>query len=86
MTESEHDDLEYVEEEISCEEVDRVLEQLGLLMEGVESDTILEYLDETYNQIFSLVYEVEEEGDEEVAGIEDELEDFDDEDPHTEAA
>jgi len=52
-------DTEYeeVDEEISTDEVDRVLESLTNLLESVESATVHEYLEETYNQIFSLVYE-----------------------------
>ena len=58
-------DAEYEEEEISTDEVDRVLETLTNLLESVESSTVHEYLEEAYNHIFSLVYE--EEGDEETA-------------------
>ena len=58
-------DAEYeeVDEEISTDEVDRVLETLTNLLESVESSTVHEYLEEAYNHIFSLVYE--EEGGEE---------------------
>ena len=56
-------DAEYEDEEISTDEVDRVLESLTNLLEGVESATVHEHLEEAYNQIFSLVYE--EEGGEE---------------------
>ena len=56
--------VEYEEvEEISTDEVDRVLESLTNLLENVESSTVHEHLEEAYNQIFSLVYE--EDGDEE---------------------
>lgn len=58
-------DAEYEEEEISTDEVDRVLEKLTNLLESVESSTVHEYLEEAYNHIFSLVYE--EEGGEETA-------------------
>ena len=75
---------EYEEEEITSEEVDRVLESLTNLLESVESATVHEYLEETYNQIFSLIYEEEEvtegevtEEDEMVALEEDEV-DFED--------
>jgi hypothetical protein len=75
---------EYEEEEITSEEVDRVLESLTNLLESVESETVHEYLEETYNQIFSLIYEEEEvtegevtEEDEMVALEEDEV-DFED--------
>ena len=57
---------EYEEEEITSEEVDRVLESLTNLLESVESATVHEYLEETYNQIFSLIYEEEEVTEEEV--------------------
>jgi hypothetical protein len=57
---------EYEEEEITSEEVDRVLESLTNLLESVESETVHEYLEETYNQIFSLIYEEEEVTEEEV--------------------
>ena len=50
-------DAEYEDEEISTDEVDRVLESLTNLLEGVESATVHEHLEEAYNQIFSLVYE-----------------------------
>ncbi|MDG2207805.1 MAG: hypothetical protein P8K78_07865 [Pirellulales bacterium] len=56
-------DAEYEEEEISTDEVDRVLDTLTNLLESVESSTVHEYLEEAYHHIFSLVYE--EEGDEE---------------------
>ena len=61
--------VEYEEdEEISTDEVDRVLESLTNLLESVESTTVHEHLEEAYNQIFSLVYEEEgvevEEGEE----------------------
>ena len=56
------------DEEISTDEVDRVLESLTNLLESVESTTVHEHLEEAYNQIFSLVYEEEsveiEEGEE----------------------
>ena len=58
-------DAEDEEEEISTDEVDRVLEKLTNLLESVESSTVHEYLEEAYNHIFSLVYE--EEGGEETA-------------------
>ncbi|NIL98683.1 MAG: hypothetical protein GTO53_12225 [Planctomycetales bacterium] len=93
---AEHDEIE---EEISTEEVDRVLETLSDLMQNVESETVHEHLEEAYNGIFALVYEEEEETsevadeydeeDEEDADLEDELEGFqeiDDEDDQAEAA
>ena len=60
------EEYEEIEEEISTAEVDRVLAMLETLMQSVESETIAEYLEETYNQVFSLVYE-EEEGTEDQA-------------------
>ena len=74
-------DVEYeeIEEEISSDEVDRVLETLSNLMENVESETIHEYLEESYNHIFSLVYE-DEEASAEVEEEEDDDEDFEMED------
>ena len=41
---------EYEDEEISTDEVDRVLESLTNLLEGVESATVHEHLEEAYNQ------------------------------------
>lgn len=63
-------DTEYeeVDEEISTDEVDRVLESLINILESVESATIHEYLEETYNQIFSLVYEEDEVEESELEG------------------
>ncbi len=70
--------LEYeeVEDEISSEEVDRVLESLTTLLETVESATVQEYLEEAYNQIFSLIYEEDDESESEVE-VEGEIENFD---------
>ncbi len=59
-------DAEYEDEEISTDEVDRVLESLTNLLEGVESATVHEHLEEAYNQIFSLVYEEESAGETEL--------------------
>jgi hypothetical protein len=88
-------DAEYeeIEEEISSEEVDRVLETLSNLMENVESEAIHEYLEESYNHIFSLIYEEdsaemdddEEDDDDEDFDIDDEIEDDDLEDLDDEA-
>jgi len=69
-------DAEYeeVDEEISTDEVDRVLETLTNLLESVESSTVHEYLEEAYSHIFSLVYEEdsgEEDSGEEDSGEED---------------
>ena len=83
--------MEY--EEITSEEVDRVLESLTKLLETVESETIHEYLEEAYNQVFSLMYEEEAEEGEvaelqtDEAAFEDELEDeYEDDLPDEEAA
>ena len=50
-------EYEEIEEEISSDEVDRVLESLTAIMDSVESEVIQEYLAESYNRIFGLVYE-----------------------------
>ncbi len=47
-------------EEISSEEVDRVVEALDRLMEGVQSENIKHYLEEAASNIYYLVYEEEE--------------------------
>lgn len=52
------DESEY--EEITCEEVDRVVEQLEQLMESVSSENIKVYLEDAINNIFFLVYDDEE--------------------------
>ena len=81
----ENAEYEEIEEEINSDEVDRVLESLTSIMEKVESETIHEVLDETYNQIFGLVYEEAVEVDGEIASgdeinIVDEDDELDDED------
>ncbi len=48
-------------EEISSEEVDRVVEALDRLIEGVQSENIKHYLEEAASNIYYLVYEEEEE-------------------------
>lgn len=48
-------------EEISCEEVDRVVGLLEELMGIVQSQNIRDYLEEASNNIYYLVYEYEEE-------------------------
>lgn len=55
-------------EEISSEEVDRVVEALDLLIAGVQSENIKHYLEEAASNIYYLVYE--EEIDETEDGIE----------------
>jgi len=47
-------------EEISSEEVDRVVEALDHLMEGVLSENIKHYLEEAASNIYYLVYEEED--------------------------
>jgi hypothetical protein len=53
-------EYEEIEEEVSSEEVDRVLEALSAVMEDLESEAVYEQLEAAYNKIFSLVYEEEE--------------------------
>ncbi|MFP6668415.1 MAG: hypothetical protein VB876_13935 [Pirellulales bacterium] len=66
--EIEEDEYEEIEEEISSDEVDRVLESLSSLMEGVESESVHEYLGQAYNSVFALIYEEEDdEGNEELS-------------------
>ena len=48
-------------EEISSEEVDRVVEAMDRLIEGVQSENIKHYLEEAASKIYYLVYEEEEE-------------------------
>lgn len=47
-------------EEISSEEVDRVVEALDRLIEGIQSENIKHYLEEAASNIYYLVYEEEE--------------------------
>ncbi|MCA9039719.1 MAG: hypothetical protein KDA65_05155 [Planctomycetaceae bacterium] len=47
-------------EEISSDEVDRVVSNLETLAETVESENIRSYLEEAINNIFYLVYEDED--------------------------
>ena len=53
------DGLESVEEfeEITSDEVDRVVEQLEQLMESVGSENIRFHLDEALNSIYYLIYD-----------------------------
>lgn len=46
-------------EEITSEEVDRVVAQLENLIESTESENIRSYLEEAMNEIYYLVYEEE---------------------------
>jgi len=54
-------------EEISSEEVDRVVEALDRLIAGVQSENIKHYLEEAASNIYYLVYE--EEADQDNDGI-----------------
>ena len=54
-------------EEISSDEVDRVIEALETLMATVESENIRFHLDEASEKIYSLVYDEENPGREEAA-------------------
>ncbi len=47
-------------EEIGSEEVDRVVEALDRLIEGIQSENIKHYLEEAASNIYYLVYEEEE--------------------------
>jgi DNA-binding transcriptional regulator GbsR (MarR family) len=47
-------------EEINSEEVDRVVEALDRLIEGVQSENIKHYLEEAASNIYYLIYEEEE--------------------------
>ena len=49
-------------EEISSDEVDRVIAQLEELIETVQSDNIKTHLEEASEQIYYLIYEDEEDG------------------------
>ena len=54
------DDQEF--EEISSDEVDRVVEVLDGLIENIQSENIKHYLEEASSNIYYLVYEDEEDG------------------------
>ena len=54
-TQSQTDDQEF--EEINSDEVDRVVDVLDNLIEGVDSDNIKHYLEEASSNIYYLVYE-----------------------------
>ena len=49
-------------EEISSEEVDRVVEAIVRLIAGVQSENIKHYLEEAASNIYYLVYEEEVDG------------------------
>lgn len=50
-------------EEITSDEVDRVVEQLEKLMETVSSENIKSYLEEAVNNIYFLLYDDEDAAD-----------------------
>ena len=47
-------------EEITSDEVDRVVQELERLMESVQSENIKSYIEDAINNVFFLVYENEE--------------------------
>ena len=49
------DDQEF--EEINSEEIDRIVEVLDNLIEGVDSDNVKHYLEEASSNIYYLIYE-----------------------------
>lgn len=53
-----NDNQEY--EEITSDEVDRVIEQLERVMDTVQSENIKSYLEDAINNIFFLVYDDED--------------------------
>ncbi len=82
--EIEEDEYEEIEEEISSDEVDRVLESLSSLMEGVQSESVHEYLGQAYNSVFAFIY-AEEDDDDDEGNEELSIENDDDFDDLTEA-
>jgi hypothetical protein len=61
-------DVESEFEEISSDEVDRVVDVLEELASGVESENIKTYLEEALNAVYYLVYEEEADDEDEVTG------------------
>jgi hypothetical protein len=57
MADEQLDGQEQEYEEITSDEVDRVVEQLERLTETVQSENIKSYLEDAINSIFFLVYE-----------------------------
>ena len=53
-------------EEISSDEVDRVVDSLEDLIAGVESENIKTYLEDALNAVYYLVYDEEEDDEDEV--------------------
>jgi DNA-binding transcriptional regulator GbsR (MarR family) len=74
-TVSQTDDQEF--EEISSDEVDRIVEVLDNLIEGVDSDNIKHYLEEASSNIYYLVYEDAEDESEATAADETAVEEVD---------
>jgi hypothetical protein len=50
-------------EEITSDEVDRVIQALGALIDSVSSENIKSYLEDAVNNIFLLVYDDEDAAD-----------------------
>jgi hypothetical protein len=50
-------------EEITSDEVDRVIQALGALIDSVSSENIKSYLEDAVNNIFLLVYDEEDAAD-----------------------
>ena len=71
------DDQEF--EEINSDEIDRIVEVLDNLIEGVDSDNVKHYLEEASSNIYYLIYEdSEDEATDEVVAevqIDDQLQD-----------
>ena len=74
-TVSQTDDQEF--EEISSDEVDRIVAVLDNLIEGVDSDNIKHYLEEASSNIYYLVYEDAEDESEATAADETAVEEVD---------
>ena len=74
-TANQTDDQEF--EEISSDEVDRIVEVLDNLIEGVDSDNIKHYLEEASSNIYYLVYEDAEDESEATAADETAVEEVD---------
>ena len=68
-------------EEISSDEVDRIVDALETLASSSESENIRYYIDEAANHIYDLIYDSDEE-----SPADDEVSQADDDLPHEEAA
>lgn len=67
-----HTDVSELEfEEISSDEVDRVVDELEELMETVESENIRAALEEAMTSVFYLVYDSTDEADEDIEPLTD---------------